>query len=117
MNLFDIVVAKALAGSSGGGGSSDFSTATMTVVMNGTTSLVSILVPCAMTIEEDDFASAFYDTEVLRDESPNITTCILYKGMAVAHFNCDPSKISATGSVEFEGTDAFITGDCTITIS
>ena len=99
----------------GGGGSSDFSTARVTVVNNYTKS-VDIYVALA--------DSEYLHSDTLTNLEPNRTatiTAILYKGAAFATITptviTDAFSVETEGDADADGGDVSITGDCTITIS
>lgn len=96
----------------GGGGDSDFSTANVTISLSGSIVNTIVQIPCI--IDEEDFTAMCYDMEVSRD-NPTVVTCVLYKGKAILTANYPIT--ATTGSVEVEGTDATVTGDCSITLS
>lgn len=95
------------------GGSSDFSTATVTIISNHPVSV------------EYQGAIIFADmTDSVGYVDPNTSVAfqvILYKGTAFAGLlssgGADITVTGTTGAVENDGTDLEITGDCTITIS
>ena len=97
----------------GGGGDSDFSTATLTVNGNFTQSdlfMVSV-------IEKDPNNE---DIAFPQLQNGNSTyTVILYKGRSALMFMGSQSRtITVSGNIETVGTGVYIiTGDCTITIS
>lgn len=101
-------------GSSGGGsGSSDFSTATLTVNGNFTQSDLFI----APVVEKDPNNE---DIAFPTIQSGNSTyTVILYKGRsALMYMGSQSRTITVSGNIETVGTGVYIiTGDCTITIS
>lgn len=100
-------------GSDEGGGSSDFSTATLTVNGNFTQSDIFI----APLIEKDPNNE---DIAFPQLQSGNSTyTVILYKGRSTLMFMGSQSRtITVSGNIETVGTGVYIiTGDCTITIS
>lgn len=97
----------------GGGGSSDFSTAEVTVNGNFTQSDL-FMVPV---IEKDPNNE---DIAFPQLRSGNSTyTVILYKGRSTLMFMGSQSRtITVSGNIETVGTGIYIiTGDCTITIS
>lgn len=112
MNLYDIAIARKL---SGGGGSSDFSTATVTVVNNGATPS-TLYMPYIVTGEGEDIRAT---TELfLMDNDTTQVSVILYKGTGDLIFPDGDSGVVITGSAEkIDDSYYFITGDCTITIS
>lgn len=111
MDIFDIAVAKKLAGDGGGGGgggSSDFSTAEVTFTNNvGARFLISTAVD-----DEDDVAS-FPMIEGVH----GIAQAILYKGTAFGLILDEGVNVTTTGAVEYDDGFLIITGDCAITIS
>lgn len=97
----------------GGGGESDFSTATLTVNGNFTQSDL-FMVPV---IEKDPNNE---DIAFPQLQSGNNTyTVILYKGRSTLMFTGSQSHtITVSGNIETAATGVYIiTGDCTITIS
>ena len=99
---------------SGGGGSSDFSTAEVTVV-NQKNSDISFIMPVIMEAE-DDYPATVLSTTTMLAHSTVHNVAPLYKGEADA--TTDPGNtIAITGNATNEGEYIFITGDCTITIS
>lgn len=98
--------------SSGGGGSSDFSTAELIFSKSGGVA-GNLIVPWV--VDDGEYNSALGD--VVESGTYNI---ILYRGNAYATFiqyGTGPFNIAGTGDIEIDGTDMYITGDCTITIS
>jgi hypothetical protein len=97
----------------GGGGSSDFSTAKLTIVRN--TAGFAVYVP-NLSQEDDDI---WYDSIVV--DSGEYSS-VLYKGYATAYVvdragtGREPT-ITVSGNAETEDKSVYITGDCTITIS
>lgn len=122
-DLFDIYVAKKLSG--GGGGSSDFSTAEVTIVNNTSGSLESIYMPYILNANVEagnpDIAMpTFLGGIPVGTSSYN---AVLYKGSCyldyVAYVTVTgsmPVEIAGSATKLFDGAIA-ITGDCTITIS
>lgn len=99
---------------SGGGGSSDFSTAKVTVI-NSTPLREYINV--VNIVDEDDLH--MLDTEFNIGQGTNEFQCVLYKGYGwidIAQFA--NSTIEVSGNATYNGEYSIsITGDCTITIS
>ena len=93
----------------GGGGSSDFSTAEVTV--NANTQQFEFLVPL---INEKFGYLGAYDN-INPSESETLTVC-LYKGKALTQFLTD-GVVSVSGNAQLNNDQILITGDCTITIS
>lgn len=138
MNLFDIIIARKLAGGGGGssitveplsvtendtytaptgkayspvtvnvsGGSSDFSTATLTII-DPNELMESLYVPCV----SDGGAEFQYNG----DPSEGITV-ILAEEKAWAEVEAE-GVLTLAGNITAEGRRYLITGDCTITIS
>lgn len=107
----------------GGGGSSDFSTATVTLVNNGTSDVVGINASLAYsenTLGEGAPATSFPSviSQISSNQSIEVTV-ILYKGNGVI----DPSSNSSyfdmalTGDIEENGPMLIVTGDGTITFT
>ena len=95
----------------GGGGSSDFSTAELIFSKSGVSG--SFMVSWVY----DDGENHSTMGEIVESGTYNI---ILYRGNAFALFKPEGAgdfNIVGTGDVEVDGTDIYITGDCTITIS
>ena len=104
----------------GGGGSSDFSTAVMTVVIEETSTAESCEFYYAEIIDNEEFSgiipnSSFSSREILIP---------LYKGVCEMYLRGNiPNTVSVNGNVTYEeylddNEGVFtITGDCTITIS
>lgn len=113
MDLFDVVVAKKLSG--GSGGSSDFSTAQVTVT--GEMSLPpKALHPTVATLSEDGDASMGIADWII-GETFNV---ILYKGKAWLIDDSGNLTIpSGETNITYDSSEEayLITGDCTITIS
>ena len=96
-----------------GGGSSDFSTATLRLI-NGTGITLGLNVAYTDSFDEYNFSSALINTVLSDDVSYNV---ILYKGEAVAVFNDSSIDPVISGDIVYEDGAYVITGDCTITIS
>lgn len=127
MDLFDIAVARKLAGGGGGGGSSDFSKAIVNVIGNDKT--IDFL---PNTLESDDvIAVCVVDwglTTIEDDMHFNVdntlaeTFYILNNNYITAvSYDAPTQNYSVTGNAEvlsYSGTNLVkIYGDCTITIS
>lgn len=101
---------------SGGGGSSDFSTAEVTFAGSGSG---HIDIPLVMTASEDFPLNALYtyreSISILKEDLGSTVTVPLYKGGLVIGME---AEATLSGNIEhLEGYDYLITGDCTITIS
>lgn len=100
-------------GEGGGGGSSDFSTAILTV--NGNFKQSDLFI--APLIDKDPNNEDIAFPMIQSGNSTN--TVILYKGRSSLLFMGSQSRtITVSGNIEDVGSGAYIiTGDCTITIS
>lgn len=107
MDLYDIAVARKLSGGSGGGGSSDFTTANVTLVKNVSQGVIQI--PTLYTFGADDIAlsSAFSQS--------GDYSIILHSGKCGISVDASSYTISGSASDLGNGT-VLATGDCTITI-
>lgn len=101
----------------GGGGSSDFSTAEVTVINTIDYTGVIGYAPVCLEASEGELGEAYSFVEVITTaRSTVINRIVLYKGRAVLTTNNELSSIS--GNIEaLAGTVYLIKGDCTITIS
>lgn len=98
----------------GGGGSSDFSTAQMTVNDSVDHAMYGAF---AVGIVGPDDPPPTTTGKVYTDEYDSFSV-VMYKGMAVVEFEIDEqTTISATGSATVDSNYVIITGDCNITIS
>lgn len=98
-----------------GGGSSDFSTATVTVVNNYTAGFNWSL-PNAVADAEEGYYSSQGDAYI--ETGTNTFDAILFKGYGSLHAPTGGRTISISGDIEDDGDHYYIiTGDCTITIS
>lgn len=93
----------------GGGGSSDFSTAEVTVNVN--TQQFEFYVPL---INEEHGYLGSYDN--INPSESKILTVGLYKGKALTQFLTN-GVVSVSGNAQLNDDQILITGDCTITIS
>lgn len=110
MSIFDMLLANAMGESGGGGGSSDISTAQVTVTFEGewcplVASFVSVDSETSNTYIGDTFHSG------------DVAAVILYKGSAIVY--CNNGYITSTSGAIQDIGDYFyrITGDCTIGIT
>lgn len=104
---------------SGGGGSSDFSTAEVTVVSN-LSETIKFNIPIAFSSTEEEYYIAHGDVDI----EPNSTTlleAILFKrqcSMYDVQLGYVEHTLNISGNIEDDGDNYYIiTGDCTITIS
>ena len=120
MDLYDIAIARKLAGGSGGGGgSSDFSTAEVTIANSSGNPFVGF--GCQF---DDEYDIAF---ATIYSEGNGVISLILYKGSSQIELHNSINKNVVALSGDVEGlTDVLqpntyigfiVTGDCTITIS
>ena len=98
---------------SGGGGSSDFSTATVTII-NGDDAYIT-----GAFVGEDEYYQIEGELSLPYTPQPSgANTIVLYKGQAL--LNCDSNVASISGDIEVASAQYnvyLVTGDCTITIS
>ena len=95
---------------SGGGGSSDFSTAEVTVVCN----FDPLMLPLPVIFEADlEYPAGLSITLPL---FPDTYTVPLYKGRLEVSGDSNWT-VNCTGNIEYSDNVFIITGDCTITIS
>ena len=118
MDYYDILLASKLS-EGGGGGSSDFSTAEVTTINKTNETIMGIHIPTVC--EENELGEgspAVLFNEMIIPTGTSTHKVRMYKGLAYCGnvlFNGD-FIITTSGNIEFEDTNAFITGDCTITI-
>lgn len=93
------------------GGSSDFSTATVTIVNN---SGMPIAVFGAIATEEDDEFFTIHNWSVFASDTIQV---VMYKGLAYGGLDGSFSTVNTTGDISWNGDTLTITGDGTITIS
>lgn len=94
----------------GGGGSSDFSTAEVTIVKTGS---FDIYLPFCYDDED------IHQTDFIVNHDGTYRA-ILYKGGCFGNVTprgLDDPNIEVTGDIDVDSTDLYIFGDCTITIS
>lgn len=105
-----------------GGGSSDFTTATVTISKQSSVT-DDCVVKCATFVDDEYSVGSF--GEIFATETPTEHEVILYKGAAFgSFFHTDEgddyitytytTSVSVTGDIEVDGFDFTITGDCTI---
>lgn len=95
---------------SGGGGESDFSTATVTIVNNATAPFILDGV--------NIFDNKMYPTLDSNDIDENPSTYLLFKGEGTIQPSFESNIVlTGTGNVTFSNMVGTITGDCTITIA
>lgn len=110
MSIFDMLLTKAIGGSSGGGGgSSDFSTATVTITNN--------------TIYQFDLALPIVDGDYLYGVmggswATGEKQVVLYKNYCEGNIITNAKiAVTGTGGVTTDGTFVMVTGDGTLTIT
>lgn len=109
MEYFDNLLGEQLTG--GGGGSSDFSTAEVTIVNSSNLSTNHLYFPF-INPEYNDIEA--HNTGFLGTRT---FTVPLYMNRAAILFDEMPAGINVTGDAEIDEEVVVITGDCTITIS
>lgn len=125
MDLFELAVAKKLAGGGGGGGgSSDFTTATVTMTLGGNwDEYLEFQMPSFYEIGEYEegypaLALAYMDA-ILKNQTMSYPI-VLYKGAAILFFMANIKNASTiSGNCYFpEGYSnmLIVTGDCSISI-
>ena len=97
---------------SGGGGSSDFSIAEVTVVNNAATN-IEIIAPLSTQY------GSIGSQNIKKDTTGTYEVIVPNNNIALLYFSTFGTEVSlsVTGSIELDGNDCLITGDCTITIS
>lgn len=106
----------------GGGGSSDFSTAEVTIINQATMSLSNV--PATVCYEENDLgdgvpATLFPSIISIPSSQTGSIKCALYKGTSAIMFAdyTEFVEISVSGDATYMGGMVAVTGDCTITIT
>ena len=100
---------------SGGGGSSDFTTAKVTTIWSDAEEQTVLTIPCGIT---EDNVSATVIYVVTSEGSGTIFDVPLYKGLCVLEVTvAENEEIITTGDITFKDGVLFISGDGTITIS
>lgn len=100
----------------GGGGDSNFSTATVTLISNAAN---EVTVNLAMAVDAEPPFRPISETGgylTLGNGNELTVTAVLYKGRCRCSF-VGSSALSGEGDVVIDNNLAAITGDCTITIS
>lgn len=95
-----------------GGGSSDFSTATVTIINSALTSGDIFVVYIDPIDEYLTTAKMIFNNE----EIINLQA-VLYKGVQLAAIEVEQGSVSVSGNITYNDGELLITGDCTITIS
>lgn len=100
----------------GGGGSSDFSTATVTFICNASNQVdVNFAAIKEASLPFVPSAQSFGGYQLYEGDEL-VANAILYKGRCSCVF-IGATSVSGTGAIEIAGGEAIITGDCTITIN
>lgn len=114
MYFFDGTQWQPIGGSGGGGGESDFSTATLHIVNN--TEGSAVIGSCALI---DPVEGYTYPSVYMEEEEKDFTVVLGNEG-ADLHFLIESFTYTTTGDIERtdpEYPDFTITGDCTITVT
>lgn len=93
------------------GGSSDFSTAQVTIVNNGSAECEGSAVYIASYPSGELLDSVFY----VDAGNSDTLTCVLYKGLTPLDVN--GWQVTVEGDAEIDGFFVIITGNCTITLT
>ena len=113
MGLYDILLAKSLAGSGGGGGggSSDLTTATVTVVGN-----VEMCLPACFDLSQIPGAPyPGYISTLQQTYGDGAYDVALFKGYALVRIQ-EYEDVSVSGDIQQINEDMYLlNGDCTIT--
>lgn len=101
----------------GGGGSSDISTATVTLINSSESSFTEATITGLITISEGEFIT-FLDSEPLFANGGQTITkeFVVYKNQPVQAYVSYGTYVSSSGAVEYDDGDLLITGDFTITL-
>lgn len=108
----------------GGGGSSDFSTATLSIT-NNSNEHVAIVVPYVLERDSSVYSNGLISIPTNTEKNveviiPNNSICIglLYKHVGGDLLqNISGLTIGTNGDIEYEEGEMFISGDCAITIN
>lgn len=100
------------------GGSSDFTTATLTIVVDSNIEDFGALVPHTKEASEIPFPlPANIDGYIdAYPEQENVYQVVLYKGSAILQADTENVSMTVTGDATVAAEFCFITGDCTITV-
>ena len=108
--------------SGGGGGSSDFSTAQVTIINNTAGDIFNVFIPSIC--EENELGEgspALLYNKLSMDipQGESIYEVPMYKGftLCVNLLFTDDATVTTSGNIVYEDGEASITGDCTITIN
>lgn len=104
MNLYDIAIARKLSG--GGGGSSDFSTAEVTITLSGSQPMIMLPHTTEMGAFEGSFGLV---------QNNGTYSVILYKGLALGLPNNPSIQPTLSGDITVVDGMLLITGNGTIT--
>lgn len=102
-------------GVANGGGSSDFSTAKITIASELTRWIIILNLP----LMDEELDALIGALEIPNVEYSAPLSVVLYKGQCIGQvYSKDGTKsISVSGNATLDGEEITITGDCTITIS
>lgn len=118
MDYYDILLASKLS-EGGGGGSSDFSIATVTTINNSSFEVMNLNIP--IVCEENELGEgspAMIHNEMVIQSGEETHKVCMYKGLAFCEEVSYPNLVIAvSGNIEYEDGNMVITGNGTITIS
>lgn len=102
-----------------GGGSSDYSTATVTLVNTSDGIYAQFFVPAAMEGDAEYGLPAlmFVDNVWVSDGSSETRTIVLYKGCFLMMRDYGNTTLSGAAAFALGGDVILVTGDCTITVN
>ena len=110
MEYFDNLLGEQLT-EGGGGGSSDFSTAKVTVTGGESSTIQGI---CIATDEYGEYLDNLYPVQ---SDDPQDIRAVLYKGVGTVKIQTE-GTLNVSGNIQQVTSEAYdITGDCAITIS
>ncbi len=103
-----------IAGEGGGGESSDFSVAKVTLINNTSEPNIKFSIPGKIDGIEGEYPSS--TTSEITVEQELVADVVLYCGHCIGCIR-SALNLTGTGNVTIDGLCAYITGDCTITAS
>ena len=118
MDLFELAVAKKLAGGGGGGGGdSDFSTCTVTIITNSRSPLINAPVVFDSGTLGPGSPAAIFPYDVVLDIGETVVTVPLYKGSCLWESSSwGDRSVTVSGNIADMGGMLLITGDGTVTV-
>lgn len=122
MDLYDIAIAKKLAGGSGGGGggSSDFTIAEVTVINNSANISNAVIITGCVAVDDENYPTSVGQIQVDPDRSGTKYNYIMYKREATLLISAgvNTSTITVTGDYTTDGYGRYwVTGNCTVTLT